>query len=303
MNFKVRILGSGAAIPTSDRNPTAQLIEINGRYVLIDCAEGTQLQFRRFHLSMQMLSHIFISHLHGDHYFGLIGLLTSLHLLGRKKAIDLYGPEPLEEIITTQLLHSNTQLVYPLHFHPVYNYKKELICEDELMMVHSFPLKHSVPTTGFRITEKYNLRNINKDFVTEKQLKWDVIRRIKNGEDYIDEKGQVYRNEDITTQLHKPRSYSYCSDTDFDESIIPAVKGTDVLYHEATFDQSKVDNARSKMHTTAMEAAIIAKKADVGKLIIGHFSARYSTVDSLLAEARSIFPETYAAEDGLIIEI
>ena len=257
MTFSLTILGSNSAIPILNRNPSAHLLTVNERLFLIDCAEGTQLQLRKFHIHFQRISKIFISHLHGDHYFGLIGLLNTFHLLGRKEKLHLYGPSMLKEIIELQLETSMTVLNYPLLFHLISDDKYNLIHEDDKISVHSFPLFHSVPTCGF------------------------IFRENKN----------------------EPRSYAYCSDTAYTESIIPYIGGCDLLYHETTFMHEMAVIAREKFHSTTIEAASVAMKANVKKLLIGHFSARYEDLQPLLDETRTIFRETYLAKDGEIIQI
>ena len=303
MKFSVTILGSGAAIPTIERKPTAQLVNVRERLILLDCAEGTQIQIITFRKRFHKIKYIFITHLHGDHYFGLIGVLTSLHLLGRQKELILFGPPGLKEIIDIQLHHSKTTLIYPLIFKTVGSDVSELLLDDGRITVTSFPLKHSIPTWGFLIREKPLSRGIRKDFAGNHDIPIPEFERIKNGHDFIDDKGIVYKNEDITIAPPLVRSYAYCTDTAYFEDIIPVIKGVDVLYHEATFSHELADNAHEKLHSTVLEAATIAKKAGVGKLIIGHFSARYRETETLLKEAVDIFPNTIVAEDGMEIEI
>ena len=263
MTFSLTVLGSNSAIPTLTRNPSAHLLNANERLLLIDCAEGTQLQIRRFHIKFQRIKHIFISHLHGDHFYGLIGLLTSMHLLGRKDELHLYGDPLLKDIIDLQLQASLTTLIYPLIFHLLTPDRYDLLYEDEKVTVHSFPLVHSVPTCGFIFREKKPARNSNTD----------------------------------------ARSYAYCSDTAYSESIITYIQNCHLLYHEATFMQNMAKNAMEKMHSTTIEAATIARKANVKRLLIGHFSARYDDLQPLLEEAKTIFSETILAEDGITIQI
>jgi ribonuclease Z len=303
MAFAVTILGSGAAVPTIDRNPTSHVVEVRNRILLLDCGEGTQVQLRKSGIRMQKISHIFISHLHGDHYFGLIGLVNTLHLLGRTKELNLHGIPRLKELIDLQLELSQTTLSYKLIFHPLETDKSTVIMDDEKITVTTIPLNHRVPTCGFLIREKIEPRRIRKDFVKQVKVPLDYFERIKNGEDYTDEKGNVYLNPLITEDPPAPRSYAYCTDTAYSEEIIPIIRGCDLLYHEATFMEDKVADAHAKFHSTAREAATIAKKANVKKLVIGHFSARYQEVESLLAEAREVFPETILGQDGMKIEI
>jgi ribonuclease Z len=298
MTFDLTILGSSAAIPTTTRNLSAHLLNVNERLFLLDCGEGTQLQIRKYKFHLQRIDNIFISHLHGDHYYGLIGLLTTFHLLGRKEGLNLFGPPLLMEIIDLQLKASNTTLFYPLLFHPVVSDSFQLIHEDEKITVHSFPVLHSVPTWGFLFREKKQERKIRKEMIGKLEIPVEDIPAIKRGGDFTDRSGTHYRNELLTLEPPAVRSFAYCADTAYSEKIIPFIKGSNLLYHEATFMQDMAGNAAEKMHSTTIEAATIAKKAGVKKLIIGHFSARYDDLQPLLAEARSIFPETCLAEDG-----
>jgi len=301
MTFTLTILGSSSAIPTLTRNPSAHLLNVNERLFLIDCAEGTQLQIRKFHVHFQRIQRIFITHLHGDHFFGLIGLLNSLHLMGRKEELHLYGPPLLKKIIDLQLEASQTTLNYPLSFYPLSFSGYEKIYEDEKVTVHSFPLLHSIPTCGFIFREKQQERKIRKDMLAEIKIPVTEMQNIKKGRDYINEDGKVFKNEDITLDPPSPRSYAYCSDTAYTETILPFIRQCDLLYYETTFMQNMADSAKEKQHSTTIEASTLAKKANVKKLLIGHFSARYDDLQPLLEEARSVFPNTVIAEDGMTI--
>lgn len=303
MTFSVTILGCAGAIPLTHRNPSAQLINVHEKYFLFDCAEGTQVQLRRNHVRIQKIDYIFITHLHGDHYFGLIGLITSLHLLGREAELHLFAHPKLEEIIRLHLEASETVLRYPLLFHPIDPEKHEKILDNKVAEVFTIPLSHDFPTCGFLIREKQALPNIRKDFLEGKELSNGDFQRIKNGEDYVDKNGTVYKNSDITTPPKAPRAYAYCTDTAYHEPLIPMVKGVDLLYHEATFMEDKATDAASKFHATAKQAASIAKQAGVKKLLLGHYSARYKELDGLLEEAREVFEESYLTSDGMAIEI
>jgi ribonuclease Z len=303
MTFTVTILGSGAAIPTSDRNPTAQVVNIRNQLLLLDCGEGTQMQLRKAGIRIQKISHIFITHLHGDHYFGLIGFLNSLHLLGRTQELHLYGIQPLSELIDMQLSLSRTTLQYPLIFHPVNTEENAVILDDKHFFVSTIPLNHRVPTCGFLIKEKPEKRKIRKDFLKAARVPVEFFERIKDGEDFIDETGNIHPNHLITSDPPPVKSYAYCTDTAYEESIIPIVSNCDLLYHEATFMEDKAADARAKFHSTAKEAATIALKANVKKLVIGHFSARYNDTDGLLKEAMDVFPDTMLAYDGLNIQV
>jgi ribonuclease Z len=303
MTFSLTVLGSSSAIPTLTRNPSAHLLNVNERLFLIDCAEGTQLQLRRYHAHIQRLRHIFISHLHGDHYYGLIGLLTTLHLLGRTEQLHLYAHPMLEEIIDIQLQASQSTLLYPLHFHPIHSDQYNKVYEDDIMTVHSFPVVHSVPTNGFIFREKLQERKIRKDILGNIDIPFSEMSKIKKGQDYVDETGIVYMNSTLTIDPPKPRSFAYSADTVYTETIIPFIQNCDLLYHEATFMEEMAAIAKEKMHSTTLEAATIAQKSHVKKLIIGHFSARYDDLQPLLDEARTVFPETYLAEDGSIFHV
>jgi ribonuclease Z len=271
---------------------------MNYKYFLIDCGEGTQMQLRKYRFKLQKINHIFISHLHGDHFFGLIGLISTLHLLGRDKELHIYANEQLKEIIDLQLSVSGTELIFPLIFHPTNQNESEIIYEDEQRFVKSFPLNHRVPTTGFLFSEKNRLRKIRKDFLQEVDVPFDEIPKIKAGEDFVDSQGNVHLNKEITTNPLDPRTFGFCSDTSYFEPAIDNIRNINLLYHEATFMQEMAEVAHEKFHSTAAEAATIAYKAGVKGLIIGHFSARYTSLDELLDEARVIFPATRLADDG-----
>lgn len=303
MTFSITILGSNSAIPTLKRNPTAQLINHAERLFLVDCGEGTQLQLRKNHVKLQRISRIFISHLHGDHFFGLIGLISSMHLLGRARELHVYGPPMLDEIIHLQLRVSETVLNFPYHFHPMNMDLHELIYEDSRLSIHTLPMHHSIPTCGFLFIEKPGKRRIKKEVAIQKKIPVDQIPGIKDGADYIDDSGTTIKNDEITDDPYSPRSYAYCSDTSYHEAIIPIIRNADLLYHEATFMQDRAAAAADKLHSTAREAGLIAQKAGVKKLIIGHFSNRYETVSELVAEARAEFPNTEAAVDGKVFTL
>lgn len=300
MVFSITILGSNSAIPTLRRNPSSQVVNHNEHFFLVDCAEGTQLQLRRNHIKLQRINHIFISHLHGDHFFGLIGLISSMHLLGRAKELHVYGPQQLEEIIYIQLKASETELIFPLCFHPLNAGIHELIYENNSLSISTIPLNHRIPTCGFLFSEKKGKRRIRKQVMMDNRIPVTRIAEIKEGADFIDEEGITIKNTDITDDPFIPRSYAYCSDTAYHEAMIPLIKNVDVLYHEATFLNDKAVVAAEKYHSTALEAAMIAKKANAGKLIIGHFSNRYESVSELIAEAQTEFPNVEAAIDGKV---
>lgn len=303
MKFSVTILGCSAAIPLTHRNPSAQLINVHEQLFLFDCAEGTQVQLRRMRVRLQKVNHIFISHLHGDHYFGLIGLVTSLHLLGRETALHIYAPPDLEKIINLQLESSQTILRYDLVFHHINPDESNILFSNSILEVSSIPMYHNFPTTGFLIREKQAKPNIRKEFLAGRTLGNKDFRMIKDGADYVDADGTVYKNESITIPARPSRSYAYCTDTAYNENLVPYIKGVDLLYHEATFMEDKAADAEAKFHSTARQAATIASLAGVKKLVIGHYSARYKELDDLWQEAKDVFPDTELANDGLIIEL
>ena len=303
MVFKVNILGSNSAVPTLKRQPTAQLVNHNERFYLIDCAEGTQLQLRKFKFRLQRIGHIFISHLHGDHFFGLIGLISTMHLLGRNKELHVYGPAELEEIIHLQLKVSQTELVYPFYFHAIDPDKNEVIYENDKLTISTIPLDHRIPTCGFLFREKQGKRRLIKSVVNKLDIPIDQFVKIKSGADFKDTDGRVYKNEELTMDPYPIRSYAYCSDTKYKESIVPVIKNVSLLYHEATFMQDRADVATEKFHSTTMEAATIALKAGVKQLIIGHFSTRYENPEDMLVESQSVFKNTDVAVDGCIFEV
>jgi len=261
------------------------------------------MQLRRYRIKLQKINHIFISHLHGDHFFGLIGLISTFHLLGRDKELHIYANKKLEEIIRIQLDASQTVLKFPICFHHTNPDEPELILKNNICTVTSFPLDHRVPTTGFMITEKSRALKIKKGFLANHDISVEDIIKIKNGEVFIDTSGNIYRNADITITPPPPRSFAYCSDTRYFEPAIPFINGSDLLYHEATFMEEMNETAHEKYHSTAIDAAKTAKLAQVDELIIGHFSARYKELEKLLDEARSVFPNTTLAQEGKIFKV
>ena len=301
--FNLTILGCSSATPTSERNPTAQLLGHGEKLFLIDCGEGTQVSLRKMHIHFQRIRHIFISHLHGDHFYGLIGLVSSMHLLGRTKSLHIYGPPMLKEILELQLLASQTTLLYPLEFHPTQAEKQEVIFEDDHISVSSFPMLHRIPTTGFLFQEKPSERKIRKDVIELLKIPVHLIPKLRSGQDYVAADGTIHANNILTIDPPAPRTYAFCSDTAYFEDIIPVVKGATLLYHETTFMNDRVANAADKFHSTTGQAATIAVKAGVKKLLIGHYSARYDNLQPLLDEARAIFPDTELGVDGCVFEI
>lgn len=301
--FELLILGSSAATPTANRNPTAQLLNIAERFFLIDCGEGTQMQMRKYKARFQSVNHIFISHLHGDHFYGLPGFLASMHLLGRKNELTIYGPKELEEIIGMIHKHSDTYLNYPLKFIYTQNENKRLIFEDEKVEVYSFPLKHRVVTTGYLFKEKPLARNIDKYKLEKMNVSFAEIHKLKQGLDAIDNNGKTIKNSELTLDPPIQRSYAFCSDTKFFEELAFDIKGVNLLYHESTFLEDKQDRAKQTFHSTAKQAAQMAVLANVQKLILGHFSARYGNLEEFLEEATPIFPNTELAIEGQLFSL
>lgn len=301
--MKLTVLGNSSATPTFNRHPSAQILNIKEELVLIDCGEGTQMQLRKNHIRFQRINHIFISHLHGDHYLGIVGLISTLHLFGRKSDLHIFAPKELEEIINLQLSVSQVQLNYTIQFHSLSFEAPTLIYTHKKFTVTSIPLQHRIPTCGFMFKETEKELKINKDFIEKENPSIEEIIRIKEGEDFVNTKGFIYKNSQITLKPIAAKSYAYISDTVFDESIIPIINNINTLYHEATFLNEFRNIAKDKMHSTAMQAAIIAQKSNVNQLIIGHFSARYEDLTPLLTEAKSIFENSLIAEEGITFEI
>lgn len=297
MNFDLTILGSGSALPTSRRYPTAQALNVLERFFLIDCGEGTQLQLRNSKFKFSHINHIFISHLHGDHVFGLFGLLSTYNLLGRKNDLTIYGHSDIEKIIAFYRQQFAEELQYKIHVVPIGSRNLQLIFEDKVCEVYSFPLKHRVPSWGFLFKEKLREPNIRKDLVDFYKLGIKDILNIKSGSDFITSDGQIIPNSNLIIAAPKPRSYAYCSDTAYYERISKWIEGVDLLYHEATFADTERKIAKQTGHSTASQAAMIAQKASAKKLILGHFSNRYKELDTLLKEAQAIFPNTFLVED------
>ncbi len=298
MTFEITILGSSSATPIYQRHPTAQVLNIHERFFLVDCGEGTLIQMNRFRIKFHRINHIFISHLHGDHYLGLMGLLSTMHLQGRTIPLHLYAPNDLQQIIDIQLRYSQTVLRYELIFHPVNSSSSELIFEDDDVEVSTIILNHRIPCTGFLFCEKQRHRKLIKEKLLEMNIPVSVYQDLKNGKDYVDEKGKRFLNAELTNDPRLPRSYAFCSDTLYNELIIPQIKEIDLLYHEATFMNDKLERAAETFHTTAAQAATIAGKANVKRLIIGHFSARYKDLYPLLEEAKAVFENTTLALEG-----
>lgn len=303
MTFEVTILGSSSATPVYNRNPTAQLLNCNEKFYLIDCAEGTQQQLIKFSLKASKIDYIFISHLHGDHYFGLIGLLSSMHLNGRIKPLHIYGPKAIKEILELQFKHSDTNLKYELVYFDINETQSEVIFENNDVSVETIILNHRIPCTGFKFTEKKRLRKLLVEKLEKDNIALDLYPLLKRGVDLTLPNGEIIKNIDYTTDSATPKSYAYCSDTLYDESYFPSIKNCDTLYHEATFLHEMIERAKETYHTTALQAAEVAKIVGAKKLLIGHFSSRYKTLGPILDEAKSLFDNTELALEGQTFQI
>lgn len=294
--FGVTILGNNSAIPAYDRHPTAQIVTLNDQLFLIDCGEGTQMQLNRYKVRRSNLNHILISHLHGDHYFGLIGLLTSMGLLGRQQELHLHAPAPLEDIIRLQLAAANTQLPYPLHFHAS---TEGIIVDHNKFSIEAFKVEHRIECYGYIIREKKRKRKLHRSKALEHGIPTAFFQNLKEGQDYTNKDGFVIKNEWVTEPNAINRSYAFCADTIFTETYLDKIKNVSLLYHEATYLKTHADKAVSRFHCTTEQAALIAKKVNANRLIIGHFSSKYETLNEFLQEAREIFPTTELALEGI----
>lgn len=299
MSLELLILGSNAAAFSHRRHHTAQLLKIQEHHFLIDCGEGTQLLLKRYQVKISRIDHIFISHLHGDHYFGLIGLLSTMHLFGRKKELLLVGPPGLAEIITMQLRYSETSLAFKIRFKEFRPDETEVIYDHEKYDVTTIPMNHRVPCSGYLFREKPKKRRINRKILPDVNLSKMEILQLKDGEDILNEDGSVkHKNSLLTLDANPSYSYAYCSDTRYKPELQEVVKGVDMMYHEATFANDMKERAVTTYHTTAAEAAQFAKDAKVGRLLLGHFSSRYKELDPILNEAQTIFPKSELAIEG-----
>src|SRR5574344_1417847 len=301
--FEINILGCGSALPTTRHFASSQVINFRDKLFMIDCGEGTQMQMRKSKLKFSRLNHIFISHLHGDHCFGLMGLLSTFGLVKRTATLYIHAPSELQALLQPQLDFFCKGMSYKIVFQAVDTYKRQIIYEDRSLLVHSIPLRHRIPCCGFLFEEKQSARHLIKEKIDLYRIPIYELNKIKNGEDFIDEEGRVIPNEEITLPASPTRKYAYCSDTIYQPGIVQQIKGIDTLYHEATFASSDEARAKETFHTTAMQAAELAKNAEVKKLIIGHFSARYEEESVLLEEAKQIFDNTYLAKENTCFKV
>lgn len=296
--MRLTILGCYAATPRTLTNPTAQVLEINNHIILIDCGEGTQVELRRRKVKFSRINHIFISHLHGDHFFGLPGLISTMRLLGREKELHVYGPKGIKEVITLLLKLGDSWTNYPLLFHELISKEPELVFEDKKISVTTIPLNHRIYTNGFLFKEKEGKRKLNIDAAQYYGIDKAYYQNIKNGKDITLDNGETIRNKELTFDPPKPKSYAFCSDTVYDTNLSEQLKGVDVLYHESTFLESESELATKTKHSTALQAAKTAKAANVKTLVLGHYSTRYKSIELFKEEATTIFSNVLLADDG-----
>ncbi|MDH6307032.1 ribonuclease Z [Parabacteroides sp. PF5-5] len=302
-DFDVSILGCGSALPTTRHLATSQIINLRDKLYMIDCGEGTQVQMRRMRIKFSRLNHIFISHLHGDHCFGLPGLISTFGMLGRTGDLFIHGPKEIEAYLQPLLNQFCKGISFQVKFNLINTYKHELVMEDRSLKVYSIPLNHRIPTCGYLFVEKQKEAHLIKEMVDFYQIPVKQLRGIKQGEDYITPEGEVIPNKRLTRPATPAKRYAFCSDTAYSPEIIPIIKDIDLLYHEATFLETEIARARETYHSTAREAAEIARLANVKRLLIGHFSARYEDDKLMLEEAKQLFPETLLANEGLVLSV
>lgn len=301
--FKIHILGCGSALPTLKHNASSQLIEMRGKCFMVDCGEGAQMQFRRSHIHFSKLNAIFISHMHGDHCFGLMGLLSTLGMLGRTSKLRIYAPKDYEPLFRQQVEFFMQTMEYEMEMIPVDTEKQQVIYEDHSLTVETVPLQHRVPCCGFIFREKPTLPHIRRDMIDYYGIPVSQINNIKNGADWTNEDGDVIPNARLVQPADTPRSYAYCSDTRFMPALKEQVKGVTVLYHESTYTAEQEDRAKIYYHSTARQAATIAAGAGVGTLLLGHYSARYNDEQVLLEEAKAVFPNSILTQEGMVFDV
>ena len=301
--FKIHILGCGSALPTLKHNASSQLIEMRGKCFMVDCGEGAQMQFRRSHIHFSKLNAIFISHMHGDHCFGLMGLLSTLGMLGRTSKLRIYAPKEYESLFRQQVEFFMQTMEYEMEMIPVDTEKQQIIYEDHSLTVETVPLQHRVPCCGFIFREKPTLPHIRRDMIDYYGIPVSQINNIKNGADWTNEDGDVIPNARLVQPADSPRSYAYCSDTRFMPGLKEKVKGVTVLYHESTYTSDQEDRAKIYYHSTARQAATIAAGAGVGTLLLGHYSARYNDEQVLLQEAKAVFENSILTQEGMVFNV
>ncbi|MFT4800812.1 MAG: ribonuclease Z [Flavobacteriaceae bacterium] len=296
--MELTILGCYSATPRPKTHPTSQVLSIKNHLFLIDCGEGTQVQLRRCKVKFSRIKHIFISHLHGDHYFGLIGLISTFMLLGREAELNIYGPKGIKEVMMLQLKLGKAWFNYPLNFHELESKESEIIFEDDNVIVQTVPLKHRIYTNGFVFKEKLGERKVNIDAVKSSNIDMSYCQKIKQGSDVENDDGVLISNKEITFDPEKPKSYAFCSDTQYYPECIPTIKNVTALYHESSFLEEHEHLCAKTRHSTARQAALIAKEANVDRLILGHYSTRYPIIEKFKTEAKQVFDNVELAEDG-----
>lgn len=301
--FRVHILGCGSALPTLKHNASSQVVEVRGKFFMVDCGEGAQMQLRRTRIHFAKIQAIFISHLHGDHCFGLLGLLSTFGMLGRTNLLKVFAPAEYKDLFEQQLAFFMTGLEYKIEFVPVDTKRHEVVYEDHSLTVETIPLQHRISCCGYLFREKPTLPHIRRDMIDYYGIPVSQINNIKNGADWTTDEGDVIPNQRLVEAPEKPRSYAYCSDTRYVPNLYEEVMGVDMLYHESTYTSENEDRAKLYYHSTARQAATIAQKAGVGKLLLGHYSARYNDEKVLLEEAREVFAESYLSNEGKVFDV
>lgn len=299
--FKVHILGCGSALPTLRHNPSSQVVELRGKQFMIDCGEGTQTQMRRLHIGFNKIVAIFISHIHGDHCFGLIGMLSSFGLLGRTMPLAIYAPKDFKPVLDMLLQTFCTDFDYEIQFHPVDTTRQQVVYEDRSLTVETIPLRHRVPTCGYLFREKPTLPHIRRDMIDFYQIPLSQINNIKNGASWVDGDGREIPNERLTLPADPPRSYAYCSDTCYLPELYKRLKNVTCMYHESTYTTADKDRAKMYFHSTAAQAAQVALDANAGQLLLGHYSSKYDSEQPLLDEAKAVFGNTQLSKEGMVV--
>ncbi|MCR4772774.1 MAG: ribonuclease Z [Prevotella sp.] len=301
--FKVYILGCGSALPTIKHFASSQVVQMRGKEFMIDCGEGTQIQLRRSRQHFNKILAVFISHCHGDHCLGLMGMISTFGMLGRTAPLHVYAPAEFEDIFKANLEFFCSNMEYEVVFHAIDTAKREVIYNDKSLTVETLPLQHRVPCCGFLFKEKATLPHIRRDMIDFLGIPLSQINNIKNGASWTTEEGKVYTSQQLTEPADAPRSYAYCSDTKFVPDLAKEIENVSLLYHESTYASDYEDRAKLYYHSTAEQAATIAKRANAGQLILGHFSARYNNEELLLDEAKKIFPNSILARENLVVDI
>jgi ribonuclease Z len=299
--LSVTILGNNSAVPAFDRHPTSQVITLDGLNFLVDCGEGTQIQMMKYKIRRAKISHIFISHLHGDHYFGLVGLINTFGLLNHQQDLHVFGPSPLQEIIELQLKVASTTLPFQIYFHTISN--NGILIDDPKFEVSCFRTNHRIECYGFSFSEKKKPRKIDVEKVKAAGIPTSFYKRLEEGLDYTTKDDQLIKNEEVTTETPKGKTYIFCADTKYDESLVPFLRNADMIYHETTYLDNLREKAEERFHATSKQAAMMAKKAKVKKLLIGHFSSKYSELHEFEKEAREIFENTEIAKEGVSYKV